>query len=241
MHILKKIFTTITGYWIHKKCSLPIGADVFIDIHNRINFRSLDTMFDVGANLGQTWEWFRNNEAKAKIYCFEPISATFEVLKSKTEKDGNCILENVALGNEEGKKVVKLFDEEYSALNSLRDDVMNLNSNAKEEIIKVETLDSYCLKSKIDKIDFLKIDTEGYELNVLEGASGMLDAGKISFVFCEIGFLRENNRNTYFADLTEWLAAKDYYFNGMYQLVSNGIKIEFGNALYIHKDVFKSN
>lgn len=239
MHILKKIFTATTGYWVHKKSTLPIGADLFMDIHNRIKYGPLTTMFDVGANLGQTWEWFRNNEQGAKIYCFEPVAETFKALEKKTENDKNCILKNIAFGNVAGEKIIKLFEGEYSALNSLKDDVMNTNIQAKEERITIETLDNYCFKNKISKIDFLKIDTEGYEMNVLEGAKNMLNAGKVSIIFCEVGFLKENNRNTYFADLTEWLANKEYYFNGLYQLVSNDYKIEFGNALYVHKDIFQ--
>ena len=239
MHLLKKIFSSTTGYWIHKKSTLPVGTDIFIDIHNRLNYGPLNTMFDVGANLGQTWEWFRNSEAGAKIYCFEPVAETFKVLEKKTENDKNCILENIALGNVAGEKIIRLFEGEYSALNSLKEEVMNSNIQAKEEIITIETLDNYCFKNKISKIDFLKIDTEGYEMNVLEGAKNMLNTGNVSFIFCEVGFLKENIRNTYFADLTEWLAKKEYYFNGLYQLVSNDYKIEFGNAMYVHKDIFQ--
>lgn len=196
-------------------------------------------MFDVGANIGQTWEWFRNNEHHAKIYCFEPVSESFEELKIKTVKDKNCIIENIAFGNVPGEKTIKLFNE-HSELNSLKNELMNPNVNAKQEIIKIDTLDNYCFKNSITKIDFLKIDTEGYELNVLEGSEKMLSTASVSFIYCEIGFLKQNNRNTNFADVTEWLAVKDYQFFGLYQLVSNGRNIEFGNALFVHKNVYNS-
>ncbi len=75
---------------------------------------------------------------------------------------------------------------------------------------------------------------------VLKGAEIMLNEKRVSFIYCETGFLKDNKRNTYFADLTEWLAKKDYHFNGLYQLVSNGFSTEFGNALFVHKSVFKS-
>lgn len=241
MHILKKIFTATTGYWIHKKSTLPIGADLYMDIHNRIKYGPLTTMFDIGANLGQTWEWFRNNEASAKIFCFEPVAETFEVLKNKTTKDKNCVTENIAFGNIAGEKMIKLFGSEHSALNSLKEELMNNELNSKKEIIYIDTLDHYCSQKGIPTIDFLKIDTEGYEMNVLEGATKMLSEAKISFIYCEIGFLKKNNRNTNFADLSEWLAAHDYYFYGLYQLVTNGWKDGdyFGNALYVHKDIFQ--
>lgn len=237
MHLIKRIFSATTGYWIHKISTLPVGADLYLDIHKRFKYGALNTMFDVGANIGQTFEWFRINEPAAKIYCFEPVSAPYNELMIKARKDKNCVVENIAFGEKPGEKVMKLFDAD-SSLNSLRDVVMNQKSNAKEEIVKIDTLDNYCFKNSISKIDFLKIDTEGYELNVLEGAVNMLSNTGISFIYCEVGFLKQNERNTYFADLTEWLAEKNYYFFGLYQLVSNGWSSEFGNALFVHKNIF---
>lgn len=239
MHILKRIFSTVTGYWIHKISSLPIGADLFLDIHHRFKYGSLKTMFDVGANTGQTLDWFRMNEPEAKIYCFEPVSAPYNDLKTKARKDSNSIVEQIAFGEQSGEKVMKLFDMD-SSLNSLSDRAMNQNIDAYEETVKIDTLDNYCLKNGISKIDFLKIDTEGYELNVLEGSVNMLNNAAISFIYCEIGFLKQNERNTYFADLTEWLADKNYHFFGLYQLVSNGWGIEFGNALFVHRNILKN-
>ena len=237
MHLLKKLFTTTTGYWLHKVSTLPIGADLQIDIKKRIKYGQMKIMFDVGANIGQTWQWFRDYEPQAKIYCFEPVLNTFETLKLITKNDTNCVVENAALGDEKGEKIITIF-KDNSALNSLKDGIMNTDTDALTEKIKIDTIDEYCSINKIKKIDFLKIDTEGYEINVLKGASKLLDMAAISIIFCEVGFLKANNRNTYFAELSEWLAAKDYQFFGLYNLVSNGSNIEFGNALFIHKEIF---
>ena len=239
MHIVKKIFSGITGYWIHKIETLPVGADLFIDIHKRINYGPLYTMFDVGANTGQTREWFRNNEHQAKIYCFEPVLQPFEELKKRVSGDKYCVNENFALGEIPGKKIVSLF-EEYSTYNSLKNELMNQDRDAAKETITIDTLDNYCKKNAISKIDLLKIDTEGYEMNVLKGGEQILESGSVPFIFCETGFLIKNKRNTNFSELTEWLANKNYYFFGMYQLNAHAWKqgYYFGNALYVHKDVY---
>lgn len=240
MHILKRIFSAATGYWVHKISTLPIGADFFMDIHKKINYGSINTMFDVGANIGQTWAWFRLYEKESKVYCFEPVSNTFELLKNKTKKDRNCVIENIALGDVPGEKKIKLFDNNSSVLNSLNYELMNKDRMAKAEVIRIDTLDNYCIKNDINKIDLLKIDTEGYELMVLEGAKRMLDNANISFIYCEVGILKKNNRNTNFSVLTEWLAERNYYFFGLYQLASHSWKSGdyYGNALYVHKDIF---
>ncbi len=241
MNSIKKLINKTTGYWIHKLSNLPVGADLFVDIHHKINYPALNVLFDVGANIGQTRMYFRFHVPSAKIYSFEPVQATFRQLQSSAVTDTNCVLENMALGDEAGEKVIRLFDAEMTVLNSLRDDVMNKAANAREEKIKIDTLDHYCSSRGINKIDLLKIDTEGFEINVLKGAEQMLQAGKISFVYCETGFQQSNQRNTYFPTLTEYLAKRNYFFFGLYQMDyhdwkrGNGL----GNALYIHQSAFQ--
>ncbi len=241
MNIVKKLITQTTGYWTHKLSNLPVGADMFVDIHHKIKYPSLNIMFDVGANVGQTRRYFRFHLPDARIYSFEPVQNTYLQLQRSATGDKNCVLENIALGDEAGKKTIRLFDSDMTVLNSLRDDVMNNSADAKEETISIDTLDLYCTANNIKKIDLLKIDTEGFEINVLKGAEQMLQNGNISFVYCETGFQQSNQRNTYFPTLTEYLAQRNYFFFGLYQMDyhdwkrGNGL----GNALYIHKSVFQ--
>lgn len=240
MNPLKKIFTSVTGYWIHKVSTLPVGTNLFVDIHKRIGYGPLNTIFDVGANTGQTWEYFRKEEKRAKIYCFEPIGDTFEVLIKNTVKDNKCICERIALGDNSGEKKIRIFGNESSELNSLKEDVMNSDKDAQTEIILEETLDNYCKKNDISSIDLLKIDTEGYEINVLKGGLRMLKEKKVSFIYAEVGFNSSDNRHTHFEVLNSWLFNYDYYFLGIYQLISNGWKKGqyYGNALFVRKDIY---
>lgn len=242
MHLLKRLFTKSTGYWIHRQSTLPVGTDLFLDIHKRINYGTLSTVFDVGANLGQTWAWIRQNEPNSKIYCFEPVKQSFDILCSRTGNDKKCIAENIAFGSSQSEKWIKLFESNMSVLNSLNDNLMNDKPDATTELIRIETIANYCEKNRIINIDFLKIDTEGYEIAVLEGAENLLAAARISFIYCEVGFLKRNSRNTGFSELTEWLARRSYMFYGLYQLGCNELSEgnHFGNALYVHKNIFRS-
>lgn len=242
MNIVKKIINKTTGYWLHKQSNLPVGADLFVDINHKINYPSLNVLFDVGANVGQTRRYFRFHLPDARIYSFEPVQATFQQLKNSVAGDANCVLENMALGDEAGEKTIRLFDGDMTVLNSLRDDVMNNAANAREEIITIDTLDHYCSVKHIKKIDLLKIDTEGFEINVLKGAAQMLKDGHISFVYCETGFQKANQRNTYFPLLTEYLAEREYYFFGLYNTDYHDWKRgnHLANALYVHRSVFPS-
>lgn len=240
MNLIKKIINQTTGYWLHKLSNLPVGADLFVDIHHKMKRPPLEVLFDVGANVGQTRRYFRFHAPHAKIYSFEPVQATFARLQKSAGADANCVLEQMALGDEQGEKTIRLFDADMTVLNSLREDSMNHATNAREEIIRIDTLDHYCAVHDITRIDLLKIDTEGFEINVLKGAEQMMQQGKIAFIYCETGFQSSNQRNTYFPVLTEFLAAREYYFFGLYQTDYHDWKQgnHLSNALYIHQSVF---
>lgn len=237
--VVKFIIEKLTGYQIKKIIPAPLGADLFDNIKNIININTLDVLFDVGANNGQTSRWFRNCLPNARIYSFEPVYHVFEDMKVRNGKDSNTILENIAFGNIPGQKKIKLFNE-CSVLNTLKDELMNTSPEAQEEIVKIDTIDHYCSRNNIERIDVLKIDTEGFEIKVLKGAEKILSEGRVSLIFCEVGFLKQNRRNTYFPDLTEFLAGYEYYFLGLYQMDSHDWAKGgyLGNALYVKKSLY---
>jgi len=235
----KQIIENLTGYWIHKKKYLPMGTSLQNDIVNRFNYKKLDIIFDIGSNIGQTHKAFKQDFPKSKIYCFEPINKTFEVLqKNIMDVDKNAILENFAFGESIGEKEVSLFDE-WDVLNSLNDSLMNKSKDATKQTVSIDTVDNYCLNKNIKKIDLLKIDTEGYELNVLKGTDKLLKSKNVSFILCEVGFLNKNVRNTNFSALSEFLAEYEYFFVSMYngsnEFWNKGLY--YGNALFANSDL----
>jgi FkbM family methyltransferase len=238
MNLIKGIVAKTTGYWLHKLDTLPVGADLFFDIQEKIRYKPLDVLFDVGANVGQTRNWFRYYKPQAKIFCFEPVKSTFDQLLKNSTHDSNCVLENLAFAEKRGEKTIRVFEAELAVLNSLNDRLMNHRVGAREERIQMETLDHYCKINKIAKIDLLKIDTEGYDMNVLNGAKEMMEKTSISMIYCETGFQDSNQRNTSFTELTKFLENKGYFFFGLYQVDYSDWKNgnNYGNALYVHKN-----
>lgn len=240
MNSIKRLLSLTTGYWTHKIADLPVGADLFIDIYNKVKYPSLNVLFDVGANTGQTRHWLRYYVPKAKIYSFEPVKDVYQQLLQNSAGDANCVLENFALGEARGEKTIQLFEGSSSSMNSLLENVMNNTAGARKETVQIETIDQYSESNAVSKIDLLKIDTEGYEIHVLKGASRMLNQGAISMIYCETGFQSSNQCNTYFPKLTDFLEKQNYYFFGLYQIDYHDWHRgnHLGNALYIHKSVF---
>lgn len=230
--MVRRTLESLTGYWTYKSRYLPIGTDLRIDLA-RNGVTNPGAIFDVGANTGQTHARFRREFPNARIFCFEPVQKTFAQLRSNVSNDPLATLEQLAFGEIPGKKEIRT-DPVMSELSTLRDDLMD---GSDSETVTIDTIDAYCARQAIAQIDLLKIDTEGYEIPVLNGAQDSLASGKIRAVFAEVGFEKSNGRNTNLGELTELLAERGYVFYGLYDVrhFTNEEPPAFGNALYLRR------
>ena len=143
----------------------------------------LDFCIDVGTHLGLYTDLILKINNKAKILLFEPQNFYFEKLKKKYKKNKNIKVFGFALSDKKAKKT--LYVNKHDLTSSLK---LNINKNLyfklkaflfdtsvsgmikKKEKIKTNTLSNILPKKKII-IDFIKIDTEGYEFEVIKGIS----------------------------------------------------------------------
>ncbi len=235
---LRKWLIDVSGYWIYKRRSLSVGTNLSEDIQYKLKL-NIKTVFDVGANVGQTALWYNNEFKNVKIFSFEPVKSTFDLCKNRVRNFNNIICENIAFGDKEEEATIKLFPENMSNINSLNPENMNNDINAKEELIKVSTIDIYTKQKGIKEIDVLKIDTEGYEIAVLKGAKEIIEKNKIKLIYCEVGFSLKNKRNTYFQLLNDFLEEQGFRFYAIYEISHEKIKegIHYGNALFINSNL----
>ena len=238
---IKQKFTDITGYWTYKQKHLPVGTDPIVDLKKKIQL-NLTVIFDVGANNGQTAIKYAKYFPAARVYSFEPISNTFKQLQENTAAYKNVSGYKIALGDKNETIQVKVFTGKASVLNSLNTSAMNSNEGAVMEDVTVETLDHFIAKNNIGAIDLLKIDTEGYELNVLRGAAETLKSNKVKLIYAEVGFTKVNKRNTYFASLVEFMEEAGYTFYGLYEIshVQLPKRTHYGNALFVNNGLLGS-
>lgn len=179
------------GYVLWKRDFFRFGISPFVDMA-RLNApwgRSLDVLFDVGANVGQFAREARRELPRTKIYSFEPHPRSFEKLSQSGPVDlidRHCL----ALSNIAGEVVLYEYSNEGdgSHINSLVPDARfpaRFGYTGRPIKVISATLDGFCAGESIDRIDFLKIDVEGAELSVLKGAAGMLARGKILAIYFE--------------------------------------------------------
>lgn len=177
-------------------------------------------IFDVGANVGTYINTIvKSFGASAEVHAFEPSAVTFKQLSENIGNQKNITLNNFGLSNAAEEKPI-YYDHEKSGLTSLYQRQLShygIEMNM-SETIRLETLDAYCRSNNIETIFLLKVDVEGHELSVLQGAKNMLAEKKIHAIQFEFGGTNIDAR-TYFKDF--YLLLKDNYT--IYRILSNGL------------------
>lgn len=135
--------------------------------------RDGDCVLDVGANIGCTALLF--SQHARQVVCFEPSPTTFGLLRKNLDAAGaaNVVAANVGLGKSGG-----CFELTFSRDNRSGGFVSNLTSAAaghQVEQIRIVAGDAYLRGAGIDQVDFVKIDVEGFERNVIEGLAQTLE------------------------------------------------------------------
>jgi hypothetical protein len=109
-----------------------------------------------------------------------------------------------------------------------------------EESVALTTVDEFAAANGVARIDLLKIDAEGSDLNVLRGAAGMLEKGAISFVLAELGFSRAQPAHVLFDEVRDFLATRRFDVFGIYdqQLEWSGEnRLRYANVCFCHETV----
>jgi FkbM family methyltransferase len=179
--------------------------------------------FDVGANVG---DWGAQvlghfDPHKIEVFAFEPSRAAFKELGIRFKQFPHFQLFNFGLGHK-NMETFLFSDSQASGIASLyrrRLDHFGIHFDQKnDEMVQIQTLDAFCKERKISRIDFLKLDVEGHELRVLEGAKNLLESNAIQFIQFEFGGSNIDSR-TYFQDFFYLLNEKYRIF----RVLKNGL------------------
>jgi FkbM family methyltransferase len=171
---------------------------------------SAPVIFDVGANCGQYIQLALDQLADRQtvIHAFEPGRAAFVELERRFRQKSGIFLNNFALGSQAAKQTLyyDVAGSQLSSLYSRRLDQHGRPFTCSEEVW-VDTLDNYCDARGIENIDLLKLDVEGHELQVLNGAAQMFRRSSIRLVSFEFGGCNIDSR-TFLRDFVDFFAAQ---------------------------------
>lgn len=174
-------------------------------------FASAKVVFDVGANEGDYAEAAAAACPGATIHSFEPSQTAYGKLRARVGSNPAIRLHHVALGAEEGTAELHHHEpgDTIGSLLDIRDPVRPFDP-ALTETVRITTLDRFCGEQGIGHIDFLKIDVEGLELDVLRGAQSLIAANAIGAVQFEFGVGNVDAR-TFLRDFYDLLQGYDFF------------------------------
>jgi FkbM family methyltransferase len=200
----------------------------------------INIIFDVGANVGQSARELTSYFPDAKIYSFEPVDKTFAMLSRNVSGNANIAAQNIALGSSREKSHIYIYDS--SLISSLVPNApypSRYNLESQKITCAVDTVDNFCDRHGISQISILKIDTEGFELEVLRGARSLFERGMVDFVVAEFNdlFATEDRAGGALAPLGEFLRPYDFVFVASYTdyIAVDGPLFVVCNALFARK------
>jgi FkbM family methyltransferase len=207
--------------------------------------RPLNLIIDAGASVGTVAKTYRELFPSAEVICFEPISENIEILRSQFANDHKISSHVCALGAENGireffintsKDTSSLLASDRSSLN---DSYLQLLSPVERRQVKVCSLDSFCKNEQIERIDLLKMDVQGGELGILQGAKQLLAQQKIAVIYSEVFFVPMYQNQPLFGEICAELAAYRYSFHYAYNFLFNGRtgRVFCADALFVSPDL----
>jgi len=238
---LKRIFIILKTKWFFSLLKGKVLSFASFEILNNLKKQNLEinTIVDVGANKGQFQKAANYLFPEAIIHSFEPIPELFNLLQRKKHtKNSNY---NKALGNKIGKLEFNL--NEYNHSSSFFD-ISNENQNfpsskTKKIEVQIDTLDNVIHALKIKRPSLLKLDVQGYEMEVLKGGVEALGSS-IDFIIVEANFENLYEGQPSFTDLNRFLNSNNFELKTLldFNMGNENSYIE-ADYLYIKKNKVK--
>lgn len=192
-------------------------------------------LFDVGANVGQTIKDFKEVFNNSTVHAFEPSPDTFNILKTNTTHFKDVVYWNYGVGSTSGDLLLNEYN--HSNTNSFLDIHNYENKNLKSTSqVKVITIDQFIRDNDIKKIDVLKIDTEGFELEVFKGAETSLKSGKIDLLFFEVNFIETHKDSPKMSQLWDFITEIGFKLVSIYPVVHKKNMAVYTNVLFKYKN-----
>ncbi len=178
----------------------------FTEIRARLPGYRFKLIFDVGANIGQCCVPFSILAPESRIYAFEPVAAAYEELEKNVANHPSITPVNLAFGNMDG--TVLMQNKGSKTSNRV------LLEGGSGLDVPITTGRKFCEQHGISEISFLKIDTEGFDMEVLLGFGDLLK--NVDFVQVEAAMNPTNTRHVQFFDFVRYLEERGFYLFQIY-------------------------
>jgi FkbM family methyltransferase len=217
MKLHRKI-AKIFGYELIKCSKHPTLSAHII---NLINHYKIDLVLDIGANDGQFGKMLRNEGYKGVVHSFEPVNHSFANLQKTCLNDEKWFAHKLAMGAACGKDTINVTAasdmSSFLNPNAFGEGKFEKINVVHREMVEIETLDGF-LSRKIKDFNkrriFLKLDTQGYDLKVLEGSLNVMD--HITCLLTEISLIPIYSGMPHYLDALRKYEEYGFVVTGLY-------------------------
>jgi len=209
-----------------------------------LNDLGIKYVIDIGANTGQFAESLFDFNYKGSVISFEPVSKCYKTLQKRAKKNANHIVaERCAIGDANQEIKINISDDSvFSSVLKIKDDHTKLRPKAR--IVKQETVNLYRLDSIIDQYIpkgetsiLLKIDTQGFEKQVLDGAVNTIK--RLAGIKIEIPLVTIYSDTAFsFYEIIDFMKANGFV---PYNFNTEGVNLKTGRVFTIDGTFFRES
>ena len=227
----------VTGYEIRH--TPTVANEMARGKYRWLQERKIATVFDVGANVGQFAEMMRAVFPQATIYSFEPLASCYGILARKMTSLQPMFSYPIALGKVDG--VTTIYHNDFSASSSLlpmagrHREAFPHTGHATEEQVTVRPMDTVMSSVAYESPVLMKIDVQGFELDVLAGATRTLQ--RVDVLIVETSMVELYEQQPLFHEVYEFVRARGFVFAGSFDQIvdpSSGAVLQ-ADAIFVRE------
>ncbi|MCC6659847.1 MAG: FkbM family methyltransferase [Phycisphaerales bacterium] len=236
--MVRTALTFLRRHRVDLQSRLRRDAQDWAEVHRRLMADSpVRVIVDIGAHHGRLSRAYHRVFPEARVYAFEPAPASFQHLRRNLGREPWAELVQAAAGAHDGE--ARLFV-------SQRNDQMSNSAfpfaDGEAAAVGVQSvrLDTFCRDRSIEHVDCLKIDVEGFELAVLEGARGLLERGAVDVIMAEARTEPICSGAATLGSLSRFMDDAGYTLFGLYSVQwRDDLMMDFFDTIWVSAARFK--
>lgn len=224
----------LVGLELIRKYPNERGLSIYADVKFYLRKTTVVQCVDVGANIGQTTQLLANLYPESKILSIEPDESTHETLKNNC--DGNSNIKTLCAFVGARKGTTPFYVNKHSDMSSaLKPGNSGWGSIAGEIMLEMRNLEEIAHAHGIAHINFLKVDTQGFDFEVLKGAKGMLKSQAIDLVAIEHIFSDLYEQTVPLDEVLAYMRSCDYELLAFYHPIYQKNRMGWADLLFASK------
>jgi FkbM family methyltransferase len=219
-------------------------TDPYVEQVRLLQDRQVNTVFEVGAADGRDALSYAALFPHARIFAFEPVPASFQKLKEVVQKEQRISAINMAVSDTVGTAKFNLAEwNDASSLfsaNKTGSTFDEYNQSRTNIQVQTESIDHFCQAYKIDNINLLKMDAQGAEFDILNGAETMLKEGRIDLIYTEVNFMEIYKGAKSYDEIAGYLRKYGFHLHNLYGLATNQKgQLAWGDAIFVREKLIE--